>query len=182
MRTFWHLFFIFFTSSQAYLTSFALFFMCMFVSSAGLLLALVVQMNLRLPIYCSALGTTGQEHPSILMSTVGLGGSREETRSSIPSIPSRVAALWKHSGPAGTERAIPGSVTILPPSSVPLVYAPLLVCPPLPSLLSVRRVFSFNRQTLPAHDKAPSGLSLSMPELVSVRLLSFIAKCPALCL
>ena len=159
LRPFWHLFFFGIISSQDYLTSFALFFMCLFVSSARSLLALMVQMNWRLPIYCFAQGTAGQnthQFPCPLQVSMAEVCSREKTRFSIPRTPWRGKALWQHTGLAGTLVAVTGKMTILPPG--PLVYAPLF----LPALyfphFFLGKSLSVNQQTLPAHNKAPSGL------------------------
>lgn len=87
LRPFWHLFSFGIVSSQDYLTSFALFFMRLFVSSARSLLALMVQMNWRLPIYCFALGTAGQsthQFPCPLQVSMAEVCSRGTTSSAFP--------------------------------------------------------------------------------------------------
>ena len=152
LRPFWHLFFFGIVSSQAYLTSFAPFFMWLFVSSARSLLALMVQMNSRLPIYCFALGTAGQsthQFPCPLQVSMAEVCSREKTRFSIPRTPWRVKAIWQHTGLAGTPVAVTGRVTILP--LAPLMYAPLLSALYSPHFF-LGKSLSFSQQTLPAHD------------------------------
>lgn len=128
-------------------------------------------MNLSLLLYCSARCAAGPKHPPPSKATkcldqgsLGQGEQIQQFRLSHAELRASGGAL------GGLDLVAVGSVTILPPPSVPVGHAALLSA--LVSLAAFRRSLSLNQHALPAHYKAPSGLqNPSMPELVSVSFL-----------
>lgn len=148
MRPFRPLFSIFPISPRAYLTTFAPFFLlwwfvCFFSRIA-------LSSELAYLVLCSV--RHWPEAPINFDVHYGPGpGSLQRWEEGIQCshYPSSAAALWKYRGPAGTLVAIARSATILPPSSVPsLGVCASSVCPPLPSLLSVQRLFQNTKPSL----------------------------------
>lgn len=103
------------------------FFVCLSVSSAKLLLALLVQMNSRLPLYCLALCAAGQKYPHLkrplnAWMEEAWGRENRPRNSDYPTQSCGPLAVPR----VGWTMVATGSVTILPPPSVPVVYVALL--------------------------------------------------------
>lgn len=96
LRPFWHPFQNFLHQISSLFDKFCF---LLFVSSARLLSALVVQGNLKPPIYRSA----GHKHPPILTATVCLHHRSLEQGDQIQAFPSAQSRVLRNqSGPAGT--------------------------------------------------------------------------------